>query len=65
MLGKFFGSKSNSGSTSSTAFQMTKSLSDYVGMWMRLAFIALVDRVMWAMFENGSFGGPSDWFGGR
>lgn len=63
MIGKFFGSIFNFDSTSKDAFQVSKHLSDYVGMFMRLAFLALVDRVMWAMFERGSFGATSGWFG--
>lgn len=62
MIRKFWGSIWNNEAKSRDAFQVSKALSDYVGMFMRLAFLALLDRLMWIMYGAGEFGNPDELF---
>ncbi|WP_027683246.1 hypothetical protein [Rhizobium leguminosarum] len=62
MIKKYLHSMFSDESNSSKAFEVTKRISDYVGALTRIAFIVLIDRLIWAMFENGNFGDNGYWF---
>ncbi|MBY2969312.1 hypothetical protein [Rhizobium leguminosarum] len=62
MIKKYLHSMFSDESNSLKAFEATKRISDYVGALTRIAFIVLIDRLIWSMFENGNFGDNGYWF---